>query len=84
MCYNTCMNGMGIQRNLKELEFAIFCIESVAAKLDVDSRRVYNALEESGVLKDYIFACYDVLHTQGKDYIVDDICRVMEKKGIRL
>ncbi len=68
--------------NEKELEFAVFCIENVAAKLGVDATRVYNALEKSGLLKDYVFACYDVLHTQGKEYIVDDICRVMEKKGV--
>ena len=30
----------------KELEFAIFCIENVAAKLKVDTRKVYAALTE--------------------------------------
>ncbi len=70
--------------NLKELEFAIFCIENVAAKLGVDATRVYNVLEASGILKDYILACYDVLHTQGKEYVVDDICRVIEKKGVKI
>ncbi len=69
---------------LKELEFAIFCIENVASKFGVDASRVYNALEKSGILKDYIFACYNVLHTQGKEYIVDDICRVMQTKGVVL
>ncbi len=84
MCYNVCMDKVPERNNLKELEFAIFCIENIATKLSVDAKRVYNALEESGVLKNYIFACYDVLHTQGKEYIIDDICRVMEKKGVRL
>ena len=29
-------------KNSRELEFAVFCIENVAAKLDVDAERVYN------------------------------------------
>lgn len=31
-------------KNMEELEFAIFCIESVAEKLGADGRRVYDAL----------------------------------------
>ena len=55
----------------KELEFAIFCIENVAAKLNVDARKVYAALtEQTDILNGYIIPEYDVLHTQGKDYIV--------------
>ncbi len=68
--------------SLKELEFAVFCIENVATELGVDATRVYNALEKSGLLRDYVFGCYGVLHTQGKDYIVNDICRAMERKGV--
>ncbi|WP_434310777.1 hypothetical protein [Hominifimenecus sp. rT4P-3] len=32
--------------NSKELEFAIFCIENVAAKLNVDAQKIYSALHE--------------------------------------
>lgn len=39
----------------RELEFAIFCIENVAAKLGVSAEKVYNALaEKSDILNDYI------------------------------
>ncbi len=31
---------------LSELEFAVFCIENVAAKLGVDAKRVYQAFTE--------------------------------------
>ena len=69
----------------KELEFAIFCIENVAAKLNVDAREVYAALtEQTDILNGYIIPEYDVLHTQGKDYIVDDIIDVMKEKGVKL
>lgn len=30
-------------KNSGELEFVVFCIENIAARLDVDSKRVYQA-----------------------------------------
>ena len=42
-------------KNSSELEFAVFCIENVAAKLGVSAEKVYNALaEKSDILNDYI------------------------------
>ena len=39
----------------RELEFAIFCIENIAAKLGVSAEKVYDALtEKSDILNDYI------------------------------
>ena len=33
-------------KNSSELEFAVFCIENVAAMLGVDAERVYQAITE--------------------------------------
>lgn len=69
----------------KELEFAIFCIENIASRLHVDAQKVYVALsEQTNILKDYIIPEYEVLHTQSKDYIVDDIIDVMHERGAKL
>lgn len=69
----------------KELEFAIFCIENIASRLHVDAQKVYVALsEQTNILKDYIIPEYGVLHTQSKDYIVDDIIDVMHERGVKL
>ena len=66
----------------RELEFAIFCIENIAAKLGVSAEKVYDALtEKSDILNDYIIPEYEILHTQGKEYIVDDIIEVMKERG---
>lgn len=63
----------------RELEFAVFCIENVATRLNVDSRQIYDALiEQSNILKEYIIPEYEVLHTQSKEYIVDDIVEVIK------
>nr|WP_296908423.1 DUF3791 domain-containing protein [uncultured Marvinbryantia sp.] len=72
----------GIQSN-KELEFAVFCIENIAQRLQVNAEQVYAALtEKSDILHSYIVPEYDILHTQSRDYIVDDILQVMRERGV--
>lgn len=72
-------------QNIEELEFAIFCIENIATKLGVGAEKVYNALtEKSNILKGYIVPEYDVLHTQGKEYIVEDILGLMQERGVEI
>ncbi|MCL2100769.1 MAG: DUF3791 domain-containing protein [Fibromonadales bacterium] len=69
----------------KQLEFSVFCIESIAEKLGQTGDVVYEMLtKESNILNDYIVPCYDVLHTQGKEYIVEDIIDVMKQKGVEV
>jgi hypothetical protein len=69
--------------NTKELEFAVFCIESVADELGLSGADIYRLLtEKSEILDDYIIPCYDTLHTQGKEYIVNDIVEYMREKGL--
>ena len=70
-------------KSKRELEFAVFCIENVAAALGKTSGDVYRALSgDSGILHQYIVPSYDVLHTQGKDYIINDIREVMAERGV--
>ena len=69
--------------NYDELEFAIFCIENTAIKLNISGQDVYKMLtEETNILNDYIIPSYDALHTQDKNYIVDDIIRVMKENNL--
>lgn len=72
-------------KNSSELEFAIFCIESVAIKLGVDAEQVYKAFtKKSDILNGYIVPEYEVLHTQSRDYIVDELLDVMKEKGVEV
>lgn len=75
--------GMAIT-NINELEFVVFCIENIAIRLGVNAGRVYRALEDSHILHGYIVPEYDALHTQSKDYIVDDILMVMQERGVEI
>jgi hypothetical protein len=72
-------------KNANELEFAIFCIENVAARLGVNAEQVYRAFtENSNILNGYIVPEYEVLHTQSREYIVDDIIDVMRERGVEV
>ena len=70
-------------KDSKELEFAIFCIENIASFLGRDAREVYKLLtEESDILNSYIVPEYEMLHTQSKEYIVNDIVEFMKESGV--
>lgn len=72
-------------KNSRELEFAVFCIENVAAKLSVDAERVYQAFtEKSNILHGYIVPEYEVLHTQSREYIVDDLLDMLKERGVEV
>jgi len=70
-------------KNSQELEFVIFCIENIAAFLQTDSQAVYRMLaKESDILSGYIVPEYEMLHTQSKEYIVNDIVELMRERGV--
>ena len=72
-------------QEFKALEFAVFCIENVAKKLEVDGTAAYDMLAvQTDILQNYIIPCYDVLHTQGKEYIVNDLIDMLKAKGVSL
>ena len=67
----------------KVLEFVIFCVENIAIKIGASGEAVYAALtQKSNILQEYVVPCYEILNTQDKEYIVDDILNVMKKEGV--
>lgn len=69
--------------NEDNLEFVVFCIENIASKLEISGDEAFEMLNSSGILYDYIVPNYDVLHTQSKEFIVDDIIEAMKAKGLK-
>jgi len=69
--------------NKNELDFAVFCVESVAELLNIDGAVVYTKLtDDSNLLYEYIVKHYDSLHTQDKEYITQDIIDAMCAEGL--
>ncbi|MCM1537488.1 MAG: DUF3791 domain-containing protein [bacterium] len=71
--------------NEEELSFVIFCIENIAIKLGISADKVYHVLaDESDILNGYIVPCFETLHSQSKEYIVEDIISCMRERGVKI
>lgn len=66
----------------KILYFVIFCVGNVADALKMSAKDVYLRMSRGGIITDYIVPCYDVLHTFSREYIVEDLVDLMNKKGV--
>ena len=66
----------------EQLEFATYCIGNLSIKLDLSQESIYTRLKESGILYDYIIKGYDILHTFGKEYLMNDLISFMKEKGV--
>ena len=70
--------------NSVKLEFVVFCIESLAKELNINAEKVYKALKESNIIDEYIVPEYESLHTQSKEYIINDIIDVMSERDVEI
>ncbi|MGN0240416.1 MAG: DUF3791 domain-containing protein [Candidatus Weimeria sp.] len=68
----------------KSLEFTVFMIHALAASWKKSCKQVYQILNDTGILDSYILPYYDVLHTQGEQYLVDDITGFVKDKGVKI
>lgn len=66
----------------KTLEFVTYCISKLSHLLKISQRDVYRRLKNSGILYDYIVPSYDVLHTFGSRYLMEDLTDFMREKGV--
>ena len=56
----------------EELLFVSFCIEMYAGRHCMDGGSVLRLFDEKGVCE-FLIECYDPLHSQGREYILDEI-----------
>ena len=67
-----------------ELEFSTFIFYSLSDSWNTSPAEVYKVLNSSGVLDGYIIEAYDVLHTLGKEYLVEDITELVNDRGFHI
>lgn len=68
----------------KILEFVTFAIGSVAERLHKSPAEIYKVFKQTNVITGYLIPAYDVLHTFGRHYLVDDVLEFMQEKGVKL
>lgn len=64
------------------LTFVVFMIHALAEKWEKSPSEVYEILDSTGILDNYIIKCYDILHTLGKEYLVEDITDFIREEGV--
>lgn len=64
-----------------EIDFAMFLMYRLSEAWGIPVASVYRKLEGCGALSNYIFPFYDVLHTQGSEYLVEDLTEYVRRRG---
>ena len=64
----------------KKNEFIIFCIEVFKEENHLTGKETYGIFDKYGVLK-YLYDGYDVLHTQGDRWLMNDIKEFLKLRG---
>lgn len=72
-----------LNKEEKIIEFISFSIESFKVIHEMKGKEVANLFSESGVM-DFLLENYDLLHTQGKDYILSEIQLFLENRGYKI
>lgn len=65
----------------RELQFIVFCVENYARQKHLSSLEVFALFRRSGMYR-FLTDNYDVLHTQGDAYILDEITKYLKKRRL--
>lgn len=71
---------MGDKMEKKINDFIVFCIEIFKEENKLTGKEVYELFERYGVLK-YLHDGYDMLHTQGGGWLMNDINEFLKIRG---
>lgn len=61
----------------RRIHFAVMAIESAARKLGVTSRELYDRLKAQNLIHNRLIGRYELLHTQSREWVADDIVETL-------
>ena len=68
--------------NRESFSFVVYMIHACANKWNMTPSEVYRKMQSAGCIDGYLVPHFDILHTQGAGYIVDDIKEYLEVRGV--
>ena len=68
----------------KQIDYVTCVIGTLALMTGKPCSQIYKKLQSAGIIKDYLAAAYDVLHTFSLEYVAEDVIELMKKKGYAL
>ncbi len=71
---------MGDRMEKKVNDFIVFCIEVYKCENGLTGKEVYNLFEKYGVLE-YLHDGYDMLHTQGDGWLINEFLKIRGYNG---
>lgn len=67
--------------------FVSSCIESAARAKGCSAAEMYKRMKRIRLIEDYIWEFYDILHTQSREYVTEDVLTTLriweEKAGLK-
>ena len=62
----------------RKIRLAVAAIDGGAKKLGITGREMYERLDRLGLISRRLLGAYDVLHTQGEKWVVDDTVETLK------
>ena len=66
-----------------QLTFAVFVLNKYALATKQPVREVYERFEQLHIMDDYILKHYEVLHTLGENYLIEDLTELVAQKSLQ-
>lgn len=66
------------------VSFVIFLIHSLATAWKKQPPEVYGLLKSSGALDRYVLKHFEVLHSMGERYLIDDLTTYLKIRGVTI
>lgn len=65
------------------MAFVASCIEDVADKMNLGYREVFERMDKVGMIDDYIFPCYEQLHTESRENLTESLIDTLNRWEIQ-
>lgn len=60
------------------MAFVSTCIEATARTLGVSNKEVYDRMNKVNMIDEYIYPCYETLHTESRENIVSNLIECLK------
>jgi len=62
----------------RKIHFAVMAIESGARILGISSREMHDRLKAQGLIHNRLIGRYELLHTQSREWVAEDIVQTLK------
>lgn len=63
-----------------KLSFAASCVEGLARRTGKPYSEIYDRMSKAEAIENYILPNYDTLHTENREYVLDDVMEYIENR----